>query len=70
MKILHLNYSDQIGGAAISVMRLHKALIKKNINSKIFVKEKVTQEKNIINEKSTFNLISSLLKKAFLRNIR
>ena len=34
MKILHINYSDQVGGAAISVMRLHKSLIKKKIKLK------------------------------------
>lgn len=70
MRIVHLNYSDQIGGAATSVMRLHKALLKKKINSKIFVSEKTTQEKNVISEKSTLHLIFNLLKKAFLRNIR
>ncbi len=70
MKILHLNYSDQIGGAATSVMRLHKALSKKKINSKILVKEKTTQDKNVLSEKMTFSLILDLVKKAFLRNIR
>ena len=40
MKILHINYSDQVGGAAISVMRLHKSLIKKKIKSKMLVQEK------------------------------
>ncbi len=70
MKILHLNYSDQVGGAATSVMRLHKALIKNRINSKMLVKEKTTQDKNVISEKSTFSLILDLIKKGILRNVR
>jgi hypothetical protein len=70
MKILHINYSDQVGGAATSVMRLHKSLLKKNIKSFLLVKEKTTQEKNIIYKKSTISLIIDLIKKALLRNIR
>ena len=41
MKILHLNYSDQIGGAATSVMRLHKSLKKKKLNQKYLLKKKL-----------------------------
>ena len=70
MKVLHLNYSDQIGGAATSVMRLHKALIKEKIDSNILVKEKTTQQTKVLNEKSTFILIIDLIKKAFLRKIK
>ena len=70
MKILHLNYSDQIGGAATSVMRLHKSLKKEKIDSKILVKEKTTQDKNVLSKNTTLSLILDLIKKAFLRNIR
>ena len=69
MKILHLNYSDQIGGAATSVMRLHQSLLKNNINSNMFVKEHTTNEKNIFSKHTTLSHISDLLKKAFLRKI-
>ena len=67
MKILHLNYSDQIGGAATSVMLLHQSLLKNNINSNMFVKEHTTNEKNIFS-KNTLSHISDLLK-GFLRKI-
>jgi len=40
LKILHINYSDNIGGAAKSAYRLHKELIKNNINSEMFVIQK------------------------------
>ena len=33
MKILHINYSDSIGGSPRAVYRIHKSLIEKNINS-------------------------------------
>ena len=33
-KVLHVNYSDMIGGAAIGVNRLHTALLKNGIDSK------------------------------------
>lgn len=70
MKIVHINYSDQIGGAATSVMRLHKSLLQKNINSQLLVKEQTTNEKNIISKKSTFSKIIDLLKKGFLRTVK
>lgn len=70
MKILHINYSDQVGGAAISVMRLHKSLIKKKIKSKMLVQEKTTNTIGVISQKSTFSLIIDLIKKALLRNIK
>ena len=34
MKILHVNYSDIIGGAAIATYQLHKNLLSKNTNIK------------------------------------
>ena len=69
-KILHINYSDQIGGAATAVMRLHKALLEEKVNSHILVKEKTTNVKNIISETTTISLIIDLVKKTFLRNIQ
>ena len=40
MKVLHVNYSDSIGGAAIAVNRLHNKLLIKNINSQMLVIDK------------------------------
>ena len=36
----------------------------------MLVKEKTTQDKNVISEKSTFSLILDLIKKGILRNVR
>ena len=40
MKILHLNYYESQGGAAIAVQRIHNALLTKNIDSQIIVSKK------------------------------
>ena len=45
MKILHVNYSDAEGGAAIAVKRLHNILNQKQIDSKLLVSEKKNQDK-------------------------
>ena len=44
MKILHLNYSELTGGAAIAVNRLHHALLKLDVDSQLLVVENSTNE--------------------------
>ena len=66
MKILHITFSNK-GGAAIGVMRLHYALRKKNIKSKIFFYNKYLEKKRI---KEFFNIHEFLWKsKVFLRRL-
>lgn len=48
MNILHISYYDNNGGAAKAAFRLHKALLKLNIDSKILVTEKTTIDRSII----------------------
>jgi len=67
MKILHVNYSDTVGGAAIGANRLHRALMKNSVNSEMLVIERSSNEQNIYGpEKSLEQLISSS-KKIFSR---
>ena len=40
MKILHINFSDNLGGAANVARRLHEGLLENNINSQLFVRKK------------------------------
>tara|TARA_Y100001935_G_C17270474_1_gene491640 strand:- start:114 stop:1337 length:1224 start_codon:yes stop_codon:yes gene_type:complete len=54
IKVLHINYSDIKGGAAIAVKRIHDAQKKIDIDSKIVVAEKYLDLKDIIGPKSTF----------------
>jgi hypothetical protein len=37
MKIIHLNYSDNIGGAAKAAFRIHQSLIKEGYESEMWV---------------------------------
>ena len=57
IKVLHINYYDENGGAAIAVNRIHEALIRNNLNSKILVAVKTSNDPNIIGPNSTFEEI-------------
>lgn len=48
MKILHVNYSDIVGGAARAAYRIHTALMKNGLDSKMMVAWKVSQDKSVI----------------------
>ena len=69
MKILHLNYFENEGGAAIAVKRIHESLISKGIDSNILVTVKTSNDLKIIGPESTFEQIVSLLKVSFQRQI-
>lgn len=47
MKILHINQCDIIGGAAIAGYRLHQALLKQSINSRLLVEVKKVESDRI-----------------------
>lgn len=68
-KILHLNFSDD-GGAAIAVLRIHKALKKYNYNSKILVAEKNTNCSDILCNQNNFDKFFWNLKKKISRNLK
>ena len=67
MKILHLGYSDTKGGAAISMMRLHKSLVDLNIDSKVLVAEKLSNDPNVIGPSKSSEVIASEIKKILIR---
>ena len=70
LKVLHVNFSDLNGGAAIGVNRLHNALIKMGIDSKVLVAEKLSQDLNIIGPTNTFEIIISQLKISLSRFLK
>lgn len=47
MKIVHLNYYDIIGGAARAAYRIHCSLLKQDIDSEMWVKEKFSNDASI-----------------------
>ena len=69
MKILHVNFSDNEGGAAIAVKRLHASLLKEGHDSNLLVHQKNTQEKKIFNSKSNFILIKNLFYQSLERKL-
>lgn len=64
MKVVHINTSDKSGGAAIAAYRLHKALLKKGLDSKMLVLNKITDEKEI------FTIFKNKLDKFLISKLR
>ncbi len=48
MKVLFLSTSDSGGGAALAAYRLHKELLKKQLNCQMLVAEKFTQDSSVL----------------------
>ena len=62
MKISHLSNSDIIGGAGIAAYRIHKALIKKGINSQLFVNNFNSGDFTVTPPLNSLGKLSALLK--------
>ncbi|BAU63105.1 glycosyl transferase, group 1 [Stanieria sp. NIES-3757] len=72
IKVLHINYSDILGGAAIAGYRLHQGLLSQGIDSKLLVEIVKTDSDRVatINRKrNTENLTSRLAWRFGLNNI-
>lgn len=54
MKILHISYSDQQGGAAIAAYRHHEAMRRLGIDSKMLVLNKMSNDPNVIEYRPSF----------------
>jgi hypothetical protein len=70
MKIVHVNFSDTKGGAAIAVKRIHNSLLKNNINSKIVVSEKNDDNSNVFSLNKTSEIIKNIIKTALSRQLK
>jgi glycosyltransferase involved in cell wall biosynthesis len=70
MKIVHVNFSDTKGGAAIAVKRIHKLLLKNNINSQIVVSEKNDDMSNVFSLNKTSENIKNTIKTSISRQLR
>ncbi len=57
IKVLHVNYHDSKGGAAIAVQRIHEAQVLNGIKSKILVAVKETTSENVIGPSSSIEEI-------------
>ena len=64
MKILHINYHQNQGGASVASNRLVEALNQNNIESKLLVNEKQNENKNILSQfQNTYVLYLHKMKK-------
>lgn len=63
MKILHLNSTDKVGGAALGAYSVHKGLLNLDINSKMLVQTKISNEEEIIGADNCLELIAGFLKR-------
>ena len=70
MKILHVNFSDYLGGAAIAVNRINNSLINSGIDSKMVVSESLSGNENILSIKKTSESIKNLIKKSLSRKLK
>ena len=70
MKIVHVNFSDTKGGAAIAVKRIHNLLLKNNINSQIVVSEKNDDISNVFSLNKASENIKNIIKTSLSRQLR
>ncbi len=62
MQVLHINYSDLSGGAAIASYRLHQGLIKQGINSKMLVELRKSTSEQVAKIKRRRTIENSISK--------
>ena len=71
MKIVHINFSDSIGGAAIAVKRTHELLLREGIDSHLLV---IENKENLSNTHSVDNTLFATfkikIKKALSRQLK
>lgn len=58
MKILHVVYTDEGGGASRAVMRLHKSLLINNVDSYVLVQIKKSDSFRVLTSDSVFNKVT------------
>tara|TARA_B100000780_G_scaffold41478_1_gene25763 strand:+ start:100 stop:636 length:537 start_codon:yes stop_codon:yes gene_type:complete len=70
MKILHVNFSDNYGGAAIAVMRIHKLLLRNKIDSSLLVSDKTLNEPKTFSINKTSEKLKNIIKGSINRNLK
>lgn len=69
MRVLHINYSDSIGGAAIAAYRHHEAMRLNGIDSKMLVIHKGKNDPNVVKYKVSIlkNFFYRIINKLFVK---
>lgn len=55
MRIVMVNFSDLVGGAARAAFRLHNALLTENIDSKFIVQQKISDQASVLGPETKIN---------------
>jgi len=69
MKVLHLNYHEKSGGAAIAVNRIHNALLNSNVDSLMLVQNKSSDSQKIIPLDKSIDIFLDKLNLFFQRKL-
>ena len=70
MKIVHINFSSDTGGAAIAVKRLHELLCGENVDSNLVVCESNADVAKVNKINKTYEKIKNEIKKSISRNLK
>lgn len=70
MNILHINYSDHEGGAAIAAYRLHKAMCNHGINSSLLVIDKKRQHEQVYSITRRQRLLNKIFQRLTARLLK
>lgn len=72
MKIVHVNFVDNSGGAAKAAYRLNEALIQESVESKLLVMHKISASRNVVQVGNRLNLfknkINRYIEKKYISN--
>ena len=69
MKVLHVNYFENQGGASIAANQIHNCLLREQIKSQLLVSEKISSDQNVITDKSFLAGVSRKFREKFNRNL-
>ena len=69
MKVLHVNYFENQGGASIAANQIHNCLLREQVKSQLLVSEKISSDQNVITDKSFIASVSRKCREKFNRNL-
>ena len=71
MKVLHLSYSDRMGGACIAAYRQHQALRAAGVDSSMWVRHKVTNDPHVFEyrpQSDSYSRIRRIARRRYLKS--
>lgn len=69
MRVLHLSYHENSGGAAIATNRIHKSLLKSKVDSIMLVKNKISNSEKVISSKKILDIFLDKFNLYFQRKL-